>query len=72
MSEGRSHIEPRLGCSPAKAISGDFRGWLAFYGDRVDFPRIYVDLFLEEARLSAAADARYEVALEDPPISSSF
>uniref|UniRef100_A0A2N9HEF7 Uncharacterized protein n=1 Tax=Fagus sylvatica TaxID=28930 RepID=A0A2N9HEF7_FAGSY len=31
------------------AVSGDFLSWLAFYGDRVDFPRIYVDLFLDAA-----------------------
>uniref|UniRef100_A0A2N9FPW4 glutamine--tRNA ligase n=1 Tax=Fagus sylvatica TaxID=28930 RepID=A0A2N9FPW4_FAGSY len=46
------------------AVFGDFHGWLAFYGDRVD-------LFLDAARLSTAVDARYKVALEDSPISSS-
>ncbi len=57
-------------CWPLWVVSDDFHGWLAFYGDHVDFPLIYVDLFLDAARYLAAADVRYKVALEDPIISS--
>jgi hypothetical protein len=48
----------------------DFHGWLAFYWDRVDFHQIYVDLFLNAARLAAAADA-LPLAFWDRSIKSS-